>query len=216
MPMNQTTIDTDPRPLFARTLATATDAVAAVRPDQLADPTPCTEMDVRALLGHLVAVLDRVAAIGRGEDPFAVAAREPSGGDDWLAQWKDAAATLEAVWSDDRALDRPSPLPWAPGTGAHVLTAYLSELTVHTWDLATATGQQPAWDPDVLDVVAAGIGLGMPATGRAAIFAPVKAQLPPHLAALPDPFEDAVAVPDDAPPIDRIVAWNGRRPVSAG
>jgi len=28
----------------------------------------------------------------------------------------------------------------------------------------------------------------------------------------PDPFDDPVPVPDDAPLIDRLVAWNGRRP----
>ena len=29
---------------------------------------------------------------------------------------------------------------------------YTNEVTLHTWDLATATGQQPRWDPQVLQV----------------------------------------------------------------
>src|SRR4051795_1587604 len=52
----------DPRPAFATAVATAVDAMSAVRPDQLAAPTPCTEFDVRTLLGHLLSVLRRVAA----------------------------------------------------------------------------------------------------------------------------------------------------------
>jgi uncharacterized protein (TIGR03086 family) len=163
-------------------LATASDAVAGVRSDQLGDPTPCSELDVQGLLAHLLVVLDQVTAVGLGEDPFGVERREVDD-EEWTAPWHDAAGALQAVWADDAALERPSPLPLAPGTGAHALASYVSELTVHTWDLATATGQRATWDPDVLDLVAARLG-GIP----------------------------AVPVPDDAPLIDRIVAWNGRQP----
>ena len=47
-------------------------------------------------------------------------------------------------------LNRPMALPWTQGTGADVLTSYFSELTVNTWDLATATGQQLRWEDTVL------------------------------------------------------------------
>jgi uncharacterized protein (TIGR03086 family) len=200
---------TDPRPEFATALATAGHLVAAVRPDQLDLPTPCDEYDVRALLGHLLNVLDRITAIGRGADPFALALREVADG--FVAEWKAAAADLEVVWADDAALAIPSPLPWAPGTGADVLISYVSELTVHSWDLATATGQAVAWDDEVVALAASRMEF-LPPTDRAAIFAPIKANLPPHLAALPDPFRDAVPVAADAPLIDRLVAWNGRQP----
>jgi hypothetical protein len=36
--------------------------------------------------------------------------------------------------------------------------------------------------------------------------------MPPEHREPTDPFADAVPVPDDAPLIDRLVAWNGRRP----
>ena len=43
------------------------------------------------MLGHLVGVLDRIAALGRGEDPFAVA--ETAAPDDgWSDAWTAAAA----------------------------------------------------------------------------------------------------------------------------
>ncbi|MCU1375580.1 MAG: hypothetical protein JWO68_2866 [Actinomycetia bacterium] len=197
----------DPRPQFGAALATAGEVVAAVRPDHLGWATPCSEYDVGALLGHLLDVLDRLTAVGRGHDPFALPPRADVADRGWLAAWHDAAGTLRATWADDATLDRPSPLPWAPGVGSDVLAKYVNELTVHTWDLAQGIGVAPAWDADVLAFVARGIGVGLPATGRAAIFAPMKGG-----AALPDPFEDAVPVPDDAPLIARIVAWSGRQP----
>ena len=51
--------NTDPRSYYDRALRWAQGLVAGVRTDQLDRPTPCSEFDVRALLGHLVATVDR-------------------------------------------------------------------------------------------------------------------------------------------------------------
>src|SRR4051794_9344824 len=59
----------DPRLPFAGAVALATGVIAGVRPEQLHNPTPCPEMDVQALLSHVVMVLHRVACAGRDEDP---------------------------------------------------------------------------------------------------------------------------------------------------
>lgn len=202
---------TDARPIFAEALRTATGVISKVTPDQLGAPTPCSEFAVRDLLEHLVGLVDRVAGIGRKEDPFGVAPRVVTE-DAWLAAWNDAVTDYESVWSDDAVLDVPSPLPWAPGDGRAVIAMFVGELTIHTWDLGTALGFEPAWSEAALQLAASGVGQGMPATNRHEIFGPIKAQLPAHIAALPDPFADAVPVPDDAPLIDRIVAWSGRQP----
>ncbi len=52
----------------------------------------------------------------------------------------------------------------------------------------------------------------MPGEGRPAMFAAFKAGMPEPYRSGPDPWADAVPVPEDAPPIDRLVAWNGRQP----
>ena len=198
----------DPRVLFARAVRTGTDVVGAVRPEQLGWPTPCDEFDVRQLLGHLVGVLQRVARIGRGEDPFAggdVAAP----GDDWRGAWAESADEAEAAWSDPSALARPVTLPWQEGTGAEILSGYLSELTVHTWDLAAAIGQAPVWDDEVVGVALSQLA-GLPAEGRLELFESVSKKMGfDHVAV---PYADPLPVPDDAPAIDRLVAWNGRSP----
>lgn len=199
---------TDPRPILDRAIATGGAAIAGVRPDQFGAPTPCPAMDVRTMVGHLVGVLGRVAALGRGDDPFSVG--DATGPDDgWTDAWSAAAARTVAAWSDDAALDRPMALPWIQGSGAEVLTSYFSELTVHTWDLAVATGQRPAWDDAVLTAALEARPI-LPAEGRLALFEQISASIGAEEVAVP--FAEAVVVPADAPDIDRLVAWNGRDP----
>ena len=42
----------DPRILFDRAVATGAAVIPGINVDQLTDPTPCDEMDVRTMLGH--------------------------------------------------------------------------------------------------------------------------------------------------------------------
>jgi uncharacterized protein (TIGR03086 family) len=198
----------DPRPILDRAIATGGDVIAAVRPDQLTDPTPCPDMDVRTMLGHLVGVLDRVAALGEGSDPFAVT-ETPVPDDRWPDAWEEARRRAAAAWRDDATLARPMALPWIHGTGAEVLASYLSELTVHTWDLATATGQQPDWDAAVVTAALDARQI-LPAENRRALYEEISAAMGIDEVAVP--FAEAVTIPDDAPAIDRLVAWNGRDP----
>lgn len=206
---NASTLDAaDPRAILARAVSLGGTTIAGVTPDQLGRPTPCSEMDVRALLGHLIEVLDRVAVLGRGGDPFAIEAVSAAD-DGWLDAWTSAAHGVQAAWTDDGVLDRPMALPWIQGPGREVLATYVSELTVHTWDLAAATGQRPDWDDEVVAVALAQHGL-LPAADRLALFEQIAETM--GLAEVPVPYAEAVAVPDDAPAIDRLVAWNGRNP----
>ena len=195
--MTETALRIDPRPLFTRAATTAVACASAVRPDQLDGPTPCTDYDVRHLLGHLVAVLHRVAAVGRGADPFSVPlVVEDVSDDGWSAAASAAAAEVAGVWSDDALLDRPMMLPFGTLPGAAALASYVGEVTTHTWDLAVATGQSPDWDGEVLAVGLTAIRAKLPSASR-----------PPQV-----PFGDAVPVPADAPLVDQLVGWQGRDP----
>ena len=190
-------LPTDPRPAFATAVGTAVDAMGAVRPDQLSGPTPCTEFDVATLLGHLLSVLRRVAAVGRGESPFSVPQVSTDVPDDgWGAAARAAADDVLAVWTDDALLDRELTLPYGTHRGAVALATYTGELSTHTWDLAAATGQSPAWDDAAVAVGLAGTHHVLPAEGRGEFI----------------PFAPAVPVAADAPLIDRLVAWQGRDP----
>jgi uncharacterized protein (TIGR03086 family) len=115
----------DPRPILDRAIATGGDVIAGVRPEQLTDPTPCTDMNVRALLAHLTGVLERVAALGKGKDPFAVT-ETPVPDNRWADAWKESGRRAADAWRDDAVLERPMALPWIEGSGAEVLTSYFS------------------------------------------------------------------------------------------
>ncbi|MEV0674629.1 TIGR03086 family metal-binding protein [Mycobacterium sp. NPDC050441] len=199
----------DPRPILDRAIATGGVVIAGVRPERLTDPTPCADMNVRALLAHLIGVLDRVAALGNGEDPFAVT-EIPVPEDRWSDAWRESGRRAADAWSDDVVLERPMALPWIEGSGAEVLASYLSELTVHTWDLATATGQRPDWDDTVVAVALEAARQILPAENRRALYEEISAAR--GLDEVAVPFAEAVPIDDDAPVIDRLVAWNGRDP----
>jgi uncharacterized protein (TIGR03086 family) len=187
----------DPRPAFAAAVALGRQTVAGVRPDQLDDSTPCNDFDVRTLGRHILAVLERLVIVGAGGDP----ADSPDfvegvADGEWLAAYDAFTDRINAVWSDE-VLTNIVTVPWAKLPGAIALLIYINEMSVHTWDLATATGQTPAWDPQVLETAYAAIQFGLPAEGRDN----------PEL-----PFGEVVEVPADAPLIDKLVAWNGRQP----
>ena len=86
-------------------------------------------------------------------------------------------------------------------------------LEYHTWDLATATGQQPDWDDAVVGVSLALMERVLPAAeARRKAYDEAASRLPADRGPFKPPFADAVPVPAHARPIDRLVAWTGRRP----
>jgi uncharacterized protein (TIGR03086 family) len=205
-------LDDDPRAVFGRAVALAGTAIEGVDPSQLHDPTP-VDMDVRELQEHLVMVLRRVACAGRGQSPWEWPIDAADVDDDgFAAAWQAAARDVEVAWADDALLERPTELPWGTFSGAEVLGVYTNELTVHTWDLAKGTGQEPQWDAAVVAVADAAIHAQLPVADRAPMWEAAKAAMPPGVEWTEDPFGPAVEVPDDAPAIDRLVAWNGRQP----
>ena len=203
----------DPRPSFAKAVALGREVMGNIRPDQFDGPTPCADFDVRQLTGHLIGVLQQVALIGRGRDPFmAPEVVEGVADEAWTSAWDEHAGEIDQAWSDDAVLSTIVTLPWAQMPGAIMLMVYISEVTVHTWDLAMATGQHPVWDDEVVAIAIAGIQQGLPAENRMAQFDQARAGMPEGLADLPPPFGEVVPVPAGSALIDRLVAWNGRRP----
>jgi len=163
--------------------------IAAVRPEQLADKTPCAEWTVRDLLAHMIGVVNGLgeAAAGRERTAFALAA-DPS------AQFDAAAAAAMAAWRSPGVLDRvvdggPGPMPGRVLAGINLL-----DTATHTWDLACATGQPPALPDDV---------------ARAALEAS-RQIISPEIRV--GRFAAECTVPDGAGPTDQLVAFLGRQP----
>jgi uncharacterized protein (TIGR03086 family) len=199
----------DIRRTFAEAVTTGGEVIAGVRPGQLGGSTPCPDFDVRRLMDHLVGVLRKVAVMGRGQNPMVPDVELDDG--EWDRAWAEAAADTRDVWSDDAVLARTVRLPWTEMTGADTLAIYTCEIVVHTWDLASSTGQSPAWTPGVLATAFEAIRRELPVEGRTAVIQEALQKMPGGLPLSP-PFAEAVSVPADAPMIDRLVAWTGRRP----
>lgn len=209
----RTFAELDPRPFLAKAIALGGTIVAAVRPEQLKNPTPCGSYDVRELLGHLHGALDRLAVVGRNvENPFARPEEFFPEDGDWVRLWKQFTDEVTAAWLDDAALVRPTMLPWAAESGNLAMRTYVAEVSIHTWDLAKATGQEPSWDIDVLALSVDVMSIVLPAAGRSEMFDAIRATMPPEMQDEPDPYDAAVAVPADAPLIDQLVAHVGRNP----
>jgi uncharacterized protein (TIGR03086 family) len=160
--------------------------IAALRPDQLGEPTPCAEFTVRGVLEHMIAGATMFAAAYRGEAPHETDFGDP------IAGAQSALGELAASISAPGALDRTITAPFGDTDGNTFARFVVLDGLVHGWDLATATGQP--YDPPA-DVVAA-----------ATAFA--RQTLDP----LRDgqTFKAAAEPPAHATPIERLAAYTGR------
>jgi uncharacterized protein (TIGR03086 family) len=193
MTAETTTLDLGPQTRILTRLADG------VRDDGLADPTPCPDLAVRNLLGHLtgLAVAFRDAArknLGPTTDTSPDAS-VPDIGPGWREQLAAALGELAEAWRDPEAwtgMTRAGGID-LPGAVAGAVVA--DELVIHGWDLARATGQE--YTPDTAALQAAH-GLLAAAAAESdqgqGMFGPV------------------VAVPADAPLLERAVGLSGRDP----
>ncbi|MDQ2814626.1 MAG: TIGR03086 family metal-binding protein [Actinomycetota bacterium] len=182
----------DPIGHLNRACTAVGDLVAAVKPGQWPDPTPCTEWDVSQLVDHLITGNRRFAALLR-DHPQA----EPAGterGDDRAAAYRSSAAALRTAFSAPGALDRTYQSPIGPAPGLALVQLRIAEQLLHGWDLARATGQHPDLPEDL-----SGAAL---ARARAQLGDATREGLP---FAAPQP------VAADASAIDQLAAFFGRR-----
>lgn len=204
--------DLDTRPALASAFSSTTEVIASVTPSHLDLPTPCAEMDVRRLLGHLIMVAQRIACAGRGDDPMTWPMEVTDLADDaWLGAWQAALAPAMEAWADDDQLTAEVALPWGTFPGFAVIGTYVNEVVVHGWDLAKAIGVDATWDAIAVEVATQAIRAQLPDAERHELWEASKAGLPDDYP-WEDPFSSAVPVREDASPLDRLVAWNGRTP----
>ncbi|MET9274909.1 TIGR03086 family metal-binding protein [Kribbella sp. NPDC003557] len=184
----------DPRPLFVRALDQTQQLIDGTELETLDLPTPCTEYDVRTLLGHLLTVSARINLALRGGDPLTIPV-VTTGVDDVPAAWKERRVALDSTLADDSVLGRTCKLPWGTFPGAAAIGAYTGELATHAWDLATATGRRDQLDEDLAAQVLPMVRQYVPAEQRGG-----------HV-----PFGPVVPVAADAPPYDQLAGWQGRQ-----
>jgi uncharacterized protein (TIGR03086 family) len=177
----------DPVDLYRRATANAVTVAEAVRHDQLDLTTPCSAWSVQDLLDHLVGGTRYLGAALAGTEPSvptgSTAADLRAGVDACLADLADPHALTRTCTS-------PLGFEW---TVLEATAGTFMDVLIHTWDLATATGQPSHLDTELVEACIAMFLPDMPERGRAAgIVGP------------------AVVVGDNAAPQERLLAAMGR------
>jgi uncharacterized protein (TIGR03086 family) len=154
---------------------------------------PCTDWTVHDLVNHLVEVNLVFAAIVNDQAPPERGADHL--GDDPVSAYHDSAVALQTAFNQPGTLERTYHGPLGAATGAERLHLRLADLLAHGWDLAQATGQPADLSEDLAE--------------QALTFARNQLSTQPRTGR----FAAARTVAEDAPAIDRLVAFLGR-PVS--
>lgn len=179
-----------------------TTLVAGTSDAQLSARTPCAEYTVGDLLDHLVgltmeftnAATKSTRAVETSEDTGPGEGSAANLDPDWRNRLSSQLNELAAAWQD--------PAAWEGTTAAGGITlpadttglVALDELVVHGWDLARATKQPFACDPDSAEALFDFLSQSVDDEGSEGLFGPI------------------VQVPSDAPLLDRVLGLTGRDP----
>ena len=155
-------------------------------------PSPVAAWRARDVVGHLVEWLPALLEGGAGVRLPEV----PSAADDPVAAWEAHSAAVQALLDDPATTERTLSNPHI-GTLAlaeAVDRFYTSDVFLHTWDLARATGQSADLDPDRCAAMLAGMEPLDDMLRQSGQYGP------------------RVDVPEDADAETRLVAFIGRDP----
>lgn len=174
--------------------------VGGITDEHLTLPTPCAKYRVREVIGHVIAVTAGLCDAGRKVPPVPPFP-EPThivadldGIGDWRTALTGLLRDLTAVWREPAAWEGMTQGAGFTFPAARAGSIALTELVVHGWDLAVATGLP--YRPGTAD-----LELSL------AILAETAADRQPG-----GTFDPPVAVPAGAPPLDRVIGLSGRDP----
>jgi uncharacterized protein (TIGR03086 family) len=168
-----------------------------IKPEQLGDPTPCTEWTVRDVLNH-VAAGGTMFAVGaeQGSVPDDVLAElftQDQLGDDYKAAVRATSERAVAAFSAPGVLERVLSLPIGQMPGQVAADIAVFDVTTHICDLAKATGQQVTDDGLLERALANGQAIDSPEIRQ------------------PGRLGPQVPTPAGASPSDALLAFAGRK-----
>ena len=141
---------TEPVSQLSLALDIAGRLIAAVPAGKWADPTPCPEWNVRDLVAHLVTGNYLFTSALRGEPPPAVRGTSRPDGE-LPGAYRDSAGVLVDAFRQPGVLERVVSVPFGSVPGAVALHLRITEVLVHGWDLARATGQPATFPEDLAE-----------------------------------------------------------------
>jgi uncharacterized protein (TIGR03086 family) len=168
--------------------------------DQLSAPTP-SDIPVAGMLDHVGGLAVAFAAAATKDLGSVTATRPAPDGDRLGTAWRGeiprALTALAQAWTDPAAWEGMTQVGGVTLPGEIAGQIALDEVVLHAWDLARGTGQPYQQDPATLEACLAAMTSMYP---------------PDDLDARKGIFEPPVPVPDNAPLVDRVVAYSGPEP----
>lgn len=113
--------------------------VEGVKSDQLSDSTPCSELDVRGLLNHVLGGLEMLCDAASGGSP-----KMPEGdqfGDDPGKEYNARKDKLLVAIRSNDVMTNTWKMPFGEMPGQMMMGIAFVEHVTHGWDIAKATGQ---------------------------------------------------------------------------
>jgi uncharacterized protein (TIGR03086 family) len=184
----------DPIETFTRAVDQTGRIVAGVKPDQLGQPTPCADWDVRALLNHTIGGVHMFVSAAKGEELDAAMFGRDMVGQDPADSYQEGARRLKETVKEPGVIDRTWTMPFGATPGQIAIGIATVETLQHGWDVARATGQQAEFDPALTEAAMAAAQL-----------------FPPDIVRQPGVFGAEADCPGDAPLHDRLAAFLGRQ-----
>lgn len=158
--------------------------------------TPCTEWDARALVNHVQNEIMWIPPLIEGKTIEQVGSSLDGDllGDDAVAAWDAATKSVVDAITAAGALDGTVQLSYGPTKADDYVLEVVSDITIHTWDVARAVGADERLDPDLVDLCATLLG---PKIEAARQYGAYGAEVP---------------VAADADAQTKLIALTGRRP----
>ncbi|TDD75114.1 TIGR03086 family protein [Actinomadura darangshiensis] len=183
------------------------DLLAGVRDFQLDAPTPCADTSLGALIDHVSGLSLAFTWAATKNFPDG-GSQPPSAGQagigdetalppDWRARLPERLDALAAAWRVPDAwqgMTAAGGLDLPGDTAGHVA---LNELVVHGWDIARASGQPYDASKDEIEACLVFVAPSVEQSGGEGV---------------PGLFGPALGAPQDASPLDRLIAMTGRDP----
>ncbi|MEU8802297.1 TIGR03086 family metal-binding protein [Spirillospora sp. NPDC048819] len=126
--------------------------LGAVRSEQWAWPTPCTEWNVRQLINHVTrGNLNYVHLLQGGTSAEFLRLRDADAlGTDPLGAYGRSVRQCAEAFAAPGAFQRVLDYPLGKVTGRQALAVRTTDITIHTWDLAQAIGADDNLDPGLV------------------------------------------------------------------
>ena len=182
----------NPIEVYEATVNALTSIVGGVTEAQLSSNTPCSEWTVQALINHNLGVQGFMNSVLSKATPASGDVNGPLPPEGAEAAFKAITGTTLATLRSVN-LEEPLETPFGTMPGGQLIMVGITDMIVHKWDLAKATGQDETIDSSLAEVGLQVLG-NVLSGGRGDNFAP------------------EVTVPGGASAMDRLLGLSGRTP----